>query len=226
MKTEINNCEFLKQETDMQRNINKSIMNALKSHRTYESIRENDWTDKVLAVMEHPAMVKAIMEIYDLKWGVPDHEFDEFAGNLTSAYESLCTNEGDYIDLDTGTPIDRSEVCIAIWNYLSRIRTARGKMGVNEDYGIAAEPEVSYGNPVRKVCGDWKRVYSLDEIPVNNPNILVAGYYYPGLIVYKALVWNYEHARWVFPKESDEKMFKPLYWKAIEPLPADYIEQI
>lgn len=218
-----------------------ALRNILASYNAYMELKDSGWLPAVEKVMNEPDVVVRLLRLYDLNWNIEDDiAYKKMLDNWKKMMDSYLT----FTDPVTGQVYTADQISEAIMLHMMLLQRARpvyyahksltkltetqSTYEIEEPVSIAAEEEVAYrtyNNIMPSRSDEWISVRNSEIVPDNQECVLVAGYYLPGLLVYKTAIYlQDEH---VYDVDiSDEKPFTLLYWKRIGPAPKDYIDQI
>lgn len=234
-------------ETDLENIHEKFItdqtIHIKKSEEAYEELKKFGWFTLMEQMMSDPKTVEKLMLAYDMDWIDYSNKPYNHAYYVWKEIEEKNRNGGPDTDPSL-SPIAQS--------HMDRMRKARPLPSEKtrplpskktrhlspeiEDMtteclrydpllsDLLAEPD---DFPDDEIWSEnWKDARNISVRPLKDEWVLLCGFYYPGIIIYKTGLWDDEQG-WIIPDAKPKKTpFYIKYWKRIGAAPENIMKEV
>lgn len=203
------------------------IRRLINIYGSTQELKKAGYLEPVLNLMKDPAVVRHIMEKYDMEWKTKEEDYPDLLNTwrklLNKAQVAPNVNQSvldalfvHIADMTTVRPDKSTGVS-------DTIKSTYGSMDNEESSSIAAEPESTYGNTVSYDTDDEWNSIRRGHRPKKGIPVLIAGWHYAGAVEQCIGVWK-GNGKWDLRVAEDynKPKFTPLLWRHLPEVP-DYI---
>lgn len=225
--------------------IKTTVTELLQSKEAKDALFNSGYGDVVNTLTSDPNALYNFMVAYDMSWDISPEDFPERIKEIREILDDAQTGNApsnvidallDYIfrmekirEKDNSNCVGQIKQCpyrtIVMQNDVETAQKKRSSYNLPEDDTyMVGEPESSYGNA--SVDTEWCSTKNESRKPGKNKDVLVCGYYLPGVIRYGVGTWTgYEWKCDIHPGD-ESRAFVVLYWRNLPDLPSRVFEEL